>query len=419
MPARAGWPDFWSGYPPRFGTGRLPSRCRRSPRLCRESAFTIHRHGRLATTCEVLSDRAGRLRLRHPALRRDPALARVVARCLEPVPGVSGTSVGWWTSSLLVEYNPSLISLPELIRLVERVLDDPGGWGATLPEPTQTQFVLANVSVGIAATGRLRRSGPDAGQRGLAGRHERSYVPVRLAPDSQASVRSAGAVHGHRVHGPGERPVLLLRLDVLGSSSSGIDRLRLELTSERRRLLDECLPRPSSTCLITPEGAEVLVSVDRLRPGDRVVVQADEAVPADGRVVGGEGIVDERSVRGLEGASRKRMGDAVLAGSTVLAGSLRVEVDAARRRHSSILDRPGPGRGDESRGRPDLFDSPRRGVRRSGRRAGPGDGGRRPAGRRPVGRRCDPHGPTIRAVPAWRSRWRRSATPPAVPDGAS
>jgi Cu2+-exporting ATPase len=75
------------------------------------------------------------------------------------------------------------------------------------------------------------------------------------------------------------------------------------------------------------------------RPGDRVVVRADETFPADGRVIGGEGIVDERSVRGLEGASRKRTGDAVLAGSTVLAGTVRVEVTKPgdRTRASSIV----------------------------------------------------------------------------------
>ena len=82
----------------------------------------------------------------------------------------------------------------------------------------------------------------------------------------------------------------------------------------------------------------MLVPLDRLRPGDRVAVGADESVPADGRIIAGEGIVDERSVRGLEGASRKRVGDGVLAGSTVLAGSLRIEVTAAadRTRASSI-----------------------------------------------------------------------------------
>jgi Cu2+-exporting ATPase len=91
-------------------------------------------------------------------------------------------------------------------------------------------------------------------------------------------------------------------------------------------MLDESLPRPRLARLVAADGPEVLVPIERLRPGDQILVDADEAVPADGRVVAGEGIVDERSVRGLAGASRKRAGDELLAGSTVLAGSLRVEI---------------------------------------------------------------------------------------------
>ena len=42
------------------------------PRAIREATCTIHRHGSLLTTCEVLSDHPGRLRLRHTTLRRVP-----------------------------------------------------------------------------------------------------------------------------------------------------------------------------------------------------------------------------------------------------------------------------------------------------------------------------------------------------------
>jgi cation transport ATPase len=70
----------------------------------------------------------------------------------------------------------------------------------------------------------------------------------------------------------------------------------------------------------------VLLPIDRLRRGDRIEVGSDEPFPADGRVVEGGGIVDERSLRGLGGASRKRPGDTVLAGSRVLAGWFRIEV---------------------------------------------------------------------------------------------
>ncbi len=80
--------------------------------------------------------------------------------------------------------------------------------------------------------------------------------------------------------------------------------------------------------LLNPTGAEpeILVTVGRLKVGDRVIVASGETVPADGVVIAGEGVVDERGVRGLEGISRKRVGDSLLAGSTVLAGSFHVEV---------------------------------------------------------------------------------------------
>jgi Cu2+-exporting ATPase len=104
--------------------------------------------------------------------------------------------------------------------------------------------------------------------------------------------------------------------------------------------LNECLPRPRCTCLITPDGGEVLVPVDRLRPGDRVVVSVGETVPADGRVIGGEGLIDEQSVRGLKGATRKTIGDSVLAGSTVHFGTVRVEVkDLGDRTRASLIAR--------------------------------------------------------------------------------
>ena len=103
-------------------------------------------------------------------------------------------------------------------------------------------------------------------------------------------------------------------------------RFRVELASEQDRLLHE-LPRNTEKArLLTPTGVEVLVDLGRVKPNDRVVVADGETVPADGRVIAGEGVVDERGVRGREGISRKRAGDTILAGSTVLAGSFHVEV---------------------------------------------------------------------------------------------
>ena len=108
-------------------------------------------------------------------------------------------------------------------------------------------------------------------------------------------------------------------------------RARRDLEGHRRHLLEECLPSPPLVRLLDgPEGApEILVPPDQIREGNTIVVVAGEAVPADGKLLDGGLVVDERSLRGLDGASRKVAGDFVLAGSTVLAGSARVRVERA------------------------------------------------------------------------------------------
>ncbi len=60
--------------------------------------------------------------------------------------------------------------------------------------------------------------------------------------------------------------------------------------------------------------------------GDRVVVKTGDIIPADGSVVDGDGVVDERNVSGIDGAARKRSGGSALAGSVVLFGQFQIEV---------------------------------------------------------------------------------------------
>jgi cation transport ATPase len=106
-------------------------------------------------------------------------------------------------------------------------------------------------------------------------------------------------------------------------------RARLDLDERRRHLIEDCLPTaPLVRLLDGPAGGtEILVPPDQIREGNRIVVSAGEAIPADGLLIDGSLVVDERSLRGLDGASRKGQGDPVLAGSTVLAGSARVRVE--------------------------------------------------------------------------------------------
>jgi cation transport ATPase len=274
---------------------------------------------------EIVSDRPGRLHLRFHALIGDRALARHAERRLGEVPGVLRASPGMWTSSLFVHYDPSAIKPAQLARLANEALEAPSGWSGAAPGVPATKMGPANLTLGFAAV--VDTVAP-------------ILIPVSAALLVATNVRTFRDAWIQLSSKKAGLPVLHATIVAvtLGSGqffASALmswffkfwqTRLPLELTCERRRLVDDTLPRPRLACLIAPDGTQVLVPVERLQPGDRVVVGPGESVPADGRLLEGGGIVDERSVRGLEGASRKSVGDFVLAGSTVLAGTLRMEV---------------------------------------------------------------------------------------------
>ena len=323
--ARASCPGFSRGFPLRCGITSV-------------RAISLHSHagsGRppasfFVTTACSRPARSSRTDLAGSASATRSCvgttrLARQVEGLLNRVPGVHRATFSTWTKSLLIRYDASVIATGRIVRLVEEALDRLGGWGRALGAQVKTRYALPNANLGIAA---------------LADFAVPALMPlsaVFLVGINLRTFRAAWLQVRRRKFG---LPVLYTVI-VMATLANGQffasalmtwffkfwqGRLRSELASERRRLLDACLPLPRLCRLVTAGGGEVLAPVDRLREGDRIEVGSDEPVPADGRVIEGGGIVDERSVRGLGGASRKRPGDTVLAGSTVLAGWLRIEV---------------------------------------------------------------------------------------------
>src|SRR5207247_1304332 len=102
-------------------------------------------------------------------------------------------------------------------------------------------------------------------------------------------------------------------------------RHRLAQSRMRGRLLSSLTQRRPFARL-RAVGAEIEIPTERLQVGDRILVDAGEMVPADGRLIGGPAVVDERLVRGVAGLSRKEPGDPIFAGSCPVEGRLEVEV---------------------------------------------------------------------------------------------
>ena len=84
---------------------------------------------------------------------------------------------------------------------------------------------------------------------------------------------------------------------------------------------------PQTVLRCDADGNFIRVAVRKLRAGDQVRILPGEVFPADGRVLAGQGSVDEALLTGESRPLARGPGDAVIAGSHNLAGVLLVEVE--------------------------------------------------------------------------------------------
>jgi Cu2+-exporting ATPase len=92
------------------------------------------------------------------------------------------------------------------------------------------------------------------------------------------------------------------------------------------RALEELVKIMPSEAHLLKDGQTVDVSVESLKPGDRVLVKPGEKVPVDGSVVEGETSVNESMLTGESKPVTKHSGSGVIGGSINGEGSMVVEV---------------------------------------------------------------------------------------------
>ncbi len=84
--------------------------------------------------------------------------------------------------------------------------------------------------------------------------------------------------------------------------------------------------RPPEALVRRPDGKEVLVPVEALQLGDRVIVKPGERMPIDGKVVAGHTTVDQSAITGESMPVEKDKGDDIFAGTVNGNGAIELTV---------------------------------------------------------------------------------------------
>ncbi|APR79070.1 Lead, cadmium, zinc and mercury transporting ATPase [Minicystis rosea] len=100
------------------------------------------------------------------------------------------------------------------------------------------------------------------------------------------------------------------------------------LTLQRtERAIRELLDVPDEEVWVVTEGQEQKRPLAEVRPGDFVVVYAGKRVPVDGVLAEGQGTINEAPITGESMPVMKTAGATVYAGTVLLSGSMRVQVE--------------------------------------------------------------------------------------------
>ncbi len=152
-------------------------------------------------------------------------------------------------------------------------------------------------------------------------------LPVALGIAATFAVSSAGTFEPD---GPFGREVYFDSLTMFVFFLLSGRWLELRLRERTAGALDAVFNRlPDSVERLGADGSAERVAARRVRVGDVLRVYAGETFPADSVVLQGQSAVDEAMLTGESRPLARGPGDAVLAGSHNLAGTLRVRVDKA------------------------------------------------------------------------------------------
>ena len=320
----------------------------------------LQKTGSGVTAGMIVHSVPGRVRIRHPLAKGDSDLSCRIKDSMGRISGVQAVSVSSTTGSVVVSFNPARTNANKLLLELESVLISRPDQISLLSGPPTSRWVASGTCLGLAVVSEFFAPG-------LAPVTATALVGFNLSTMGKGIVelctlkwRVASlytVIMGTTLISGQFLAAALMHASITcwhGWSSHRLRKIADRLKSESQLPLVIC--RSHHNLLMNGERfPECLI-------GTIVTVEAQMTVPYDGVVICGEGLLDERCVRGSEGISRRTTGDSVFAGSYLTHGQLRIQVTAVDKQTrvakvretllASIAGLPGEGgpteRGDDS-----------------------------------------------------------------------
>jgi cation-transporting P-type ATPase C len=293
----------------------------------------------------LVSDAAGRMRVRVPWVRADSRRAVAVEEAVDQQPGVRVVHAYPRTGSVVVWYSPKRCDRAAVLAAINEAAHVAAGLiPARAPHSTEIRnsdvlrMVVGGAALALLGVRRYVFARPPL--LGATGRLAATGVTVFTGyPFLRGALRSlrSGRAGTDALVSAATVASLVLRENVVALTVLwllNIGEYLQDLTLRRtRRAISDLLRGTQDTAWIRltegPEtGAEIQVPIDTLQIGDEVVIHDHVAIPVDGEVVDGEAVVDQSAITGETLPVSIIVGARVHAGSVVVRGRLVVRAGA-------------------------------------------------------------------------------------------
>jgi cation-transporting P-type ATPase C len=293
----------------------------------------------------VVSDAAGRMRVRVPWMRADSRRAVAVEEAVDRQLGVRVVHAYPLTGSVVVWYSPKrcdraavLAAIDEAAHVAADLIPARAPHSTEIRNTDVLRMVIGGAALALLGVRRYVFARPPLlGPTGrLAATGVTVFTGYPFLRGALTSLRSGRAGTDALVSAATVASLVLrenvVALTVLWLLNIGEYLQDLTLRRTRRAISDLLRGTQDSAWIRLTEGpeagTEIQVPIDTLQIGDRVVVHDHVALPVDGVVVDGDAVVDQSAITGETLPVSVVVGARVHAGSVVVRGRLVVQASA-------------------------------------------------------------------------------------------